>query len=105
MADAPTHYIYVLRPAPHLRVESAWTDREEEIVERHFAMLQGLLAQGKLVLAGKTWGLDDKTFGIVILETDSPEEAETIMNSDPGVAEGIMTAELFPYHIALSRES
>ena len=104
MAAAPIHFIYVLRPAPLLCDASNWTDREEEIVERHFARLQELLVKGKLLLAGKTSGLDEKTFGIVILEVGSPEEAATIMNADPAVSEEIMTAELYPYSIALLRE-
>lgn len=67
--------------------------------------LQGLLKEGKLILAGKTEGLDSKTFGIVIFEADSEEEAKMIMDSDPAVLEGIMTAELHPYRVALMRGS
>lgn len=56
-------------------------------------------------MAGKTDGLDEKTFGIVIFEADSEEEAKLIMESDPAVAEGIMNAELFPYRVALMKNS
>ena len=96
-------YIYVLKLIPTLLDERNWTAKEEDIVGRHFRKLQDLLAEGKLILAGKTDGLDERTFGIVIFEADSEEEARTIMNSDPAVAEGIMTAELFPYTVALLR--
>ena len=58
---------------------------------------------GKLILAGRTLNMDEKTFGIVILEVTSKEEAETIMKNDPAVSEGIMTAELFPYRVALMK--
>lgn len=47
--------------------------------------------------------MDEKTFGIVILEVESEDEAQTIMKNDPTVAERIMTAELFPYKVALIR--
>jgi len=94
-------FVYILRPVPRLQKEEAWTEEEERVVGRHFAMLQALLKEGKLVLAGKTSGLDERTFGIVILEVDDEETAIGIMRNDPGVSEGIMTAELFPYHIAL----
>lgn len=104
MAAAPTQFIYVLSPVPLLCDASNWTDHEEEIVERHFARLQELLEKGMLVLAGKTAGLDEKTFGIVILEVDSQEKAAAIMSADPAVAEGIMTAELYPYRVALMRK-
>lgn len=81
-----------------------WTEREEKIIDKHFAKLQELLKEGKLVLAGKTLGINEKTFGIVILEVQSEEEALIIMRNDPSVAEGIMKAELFPYTIALIKK-
>lgn len=66
-------------------------------------VIKALLFEGKLVMAGKTIGMDEKTLGIVLLEVESEEEALTIMNNDPAVAEGIMTAELYPYKIAILR--
>lgn len=96
-------YIYVLRPVEHLLVAEHWTEKEEAITRRHFARLERMLAEGRLILAGKTGGLDETTFGIVVFEADSLDEARETMASDPGVAEGIMTAELFPYRVALSR--
>ena len=98
-------FIYVLRPIPALLDQKNWTEKEEKITARHFANLQALLKEGKLILAGKTGGLDEKTFGIVILETSSEEEAISIMNRDPAISEGIMRGELFPYRVALLRKS
>ena len=94
-------FIYVLRLIPHLLNENNWAEREEKIVDRHFTKLQELLKEGKLILAGRTLNMDEKTFGIAILEVESEEEAQTIMKNDPAVADGIMTAELFPYKVAL----
>lgn len=105
MKNKKKQFIYVLKLIPALLNEKNWTAKEEAIVERHFAKLQGLLEEGKLVLAGKTDGLDEKTFGIVILEVDSEEEAKLIMKNDPTVVEGIMKAELFPYRVALMKNS
>ena len=104
MADPTQQFVYVLRPVPALRDPEAWTEREERVVGDHFRRLQALLAEGRLILAGKTNDLDARTFGLVIFEASSDEEARAIMASDPAVAEGIMTAELFPYRIALCRE-
>jgi uncharacterized protein YciI len=103
MDNSKKQFIYVLKLIPELYDVNNWTDREEKIVHRHFRELQELLKEGKLILAGKTEGNDEKTFGIVILETDSEEEALAIMKSDPEVAEGIMKAELFPYRVALMK--
>lgn len=95
--------IYVLKLIPERLPETHWTEQEESFVERHFAHLQDLLKDGQLVLAGKTDGLPENTFGIVILEVDSREEARAIMEHHPAVAEGIMKAELSPYRNALAR--
>ena len=51
--------------------------------------------------AGRTLIMDSSGFGIVILEVDSEEEATSLMESDPAIKEGIMTATLFPYRVAL----
>jgi uncharacterized protein YciI len=99
----PSQYIYVLKLIPALLAAENWTAREEAIVSRHFAQLQALQAQGKLLLAGKTDGLDAETFGIVVFEAETPAEAEHLMQSDPAVAEGIMTARLYPFRAALLR--
>lgn len=105
MENRKKQFIYILKLIPSLLVESNWTNKEEAIVERHFANLKRLLDDGKLVLAGKTDGLDEKTFGKVIFEADSEEEAQSVLLSDPAVAEGIMEGELFPYRVAIMRES
>lgn len=104
MTDEKKQFIYVLRLIPSLLEEKNWTKREEDIVDRHFLKLQELLKEGKLILAGKTSGIDEKTFGIVILEVESEREALNIMNNDPAVAEGIMKDELFPYKVALIKK-
>ena len=102
-AEGTKAYIYVLRPVPRLQVEANWTEADNKVVAEHFAYLKSLLAEGRLIIAGKTDGLDAKTFGIAIFEADSPVAAEKTMRDDPAVKNGIMTAELFPYSVALSR--
>lgn len=67
-------------------------------------MLQHLLSENKLIMAGITDNLDSTTFGIVILQVDSGKIARTIMENEPAVKGGIMTAELFPYCVALYNE-
>jgi uncharacterized protein YciI len=96
-------YIYVLRPVPRLTNPDNWTQRDNDAAVRHFQMLQGLLEEGKLILAGRTQTMDESTFGIAILEVESEEEARTIMENDPMVKEQVATAQLFPYRVALSR--
>lgn len=97
-------FIYVIKPIPNLLIEENWTKKEEDIINRHFQYLKNLLHKGKLILAGKTDGLDEKTFGIVIIEAKSNEEAKDIMNNDPGVLEGIMIPELYNYSVAIMKK-
>lgn len=101
MEQEKKQFIYVLKLIPILLNEENWRSKQEEIVSIHFKVLQELHKEGKLILAGRTLNMDEKTFGIVILEVESELEAQTIMKNDPAVAEGIMTAELFPYRVAL----
>ena len=96
-------FLYVLKLIPRLLDEAAWTEKENAIIGRHFNYLQGLLAEGRLILAGRTLNMDDTTMGLVIFEADSEDEAHRLMNDDPAVREGIMTATVFPYRVALSR--
>lgn len=104
-ADQPAkeQYVYVLSLIPRLYEPSAWTEEENDIVGDHFRRLQSLLAEGKLILAGRTANTDEKGFGLVILEVENEGEARRIMEEDPAVVSGIMSAELFRYHAALVR--
>lgn len=97
------HHIYILKLISRLVPDENWTEKDNEIVQRHFYKLQDLQKEGKLILAGRTTQGGEGQFGVVILNADE-EEARQLMNEDPAVKEGIMTAELFPYRVALISE-
>lgn len=98
-------FLYKLKLILPLLDEENWTERENKIVGEHFTKLQSLVNKGVVILAGRTLNEDESQFGIVIFEAENEEEAKIIMNSDPAVEKGIMTAELFPYQVALMRKS
>jgi uncharacterized protein len=98
-------FLYKLKLIPELLDEENWTEKENNLVHEHFKVLQGLLKENKLIMAGKTDNLDESTFGIVILQVDNEETARTIMENDPAVKGGIMTAVLYPYSVALYNEN
>jgi len=77
------------------------TPEEDAIVDEHFEYLKDLLAQGVLILAGRTLNSDPAGFGIVIFKAGSLPEAFRIMGKDPAVKKGVMVAKLFPYRVAL----
>lgn len=56
-----------------------------------------------MILAGRTLEENERTFGIVVFEAPSEKEAREFMDSDPTVVAGVMTCELHPYRIAVSR--
>ena len=96
-------FLYQLKLIPSLLSEENWTERENDIVSRHFEALKKAEQDGTVILAGRTLNMDNEGFGIVIFEVESAEEAQLFMESDPAVKEGIMTATLFPYRVALMR--
>ncbi|CAN5565436.1 hypothetical protein BH10PSE7_BH10PSE7_30500 [soil metagenome] len=92
----------LVRPA--LLIEGPTAD-EARIIAEHFAYLKGLTEAGTMILAGRTQTTGPETFGLAILEAASDGEARAIMESDPAVSSGLMSAELFPYKIALMRQT
>ncbi len=76
-------------------------EREAAIVSDHFAYLQGLVAAGTVLMAGRTQNTGERTFGIVVFIASSEGEAAQVVANDPAVKHGVMHAELFPYRIAL----
>lgn len=76
------------------------TPEEQAVMTAHAGHLERLTEQGVVLLAGRTQTSDENTFGIVIFRAGSEEEARQIVNSDPGVQQGIWRAELFPFGVA-----
>lgn len=96
-------FIYKLKLIPSLLDENNWTERENNIVKIHFERLKELTEKGTVIMAGRTINSDESQFGIVIFEAANIKEAEIFMNEDPAVKEKIMSAELFPFRVALMR--
>lgn len=94
-------YLYVLRPTRLAMVTEGPTEHEQTVVREHFAYLQKLTEQGVMVLVGRTQTNDESTMGLAIFRAPSDEAAKTVMNSDPAVSKNVMSATLYPYHIAL----
>ncbi len=97
-------FLYTLKLVPRLQQNDAWTEQDESIVATHFNTLKKLTEEGIVILAGRTVREAPSDFGIVILETDTEEQAIHYMNNDPGVKQGIMTAELYPFRVALIKD-
>ena len=95
------YFLYTIRPTRRELVTEGPTDRESEVLTRHFNHLSELAARGVVEIAGRTDTNDEQTFGIVIYRADSEEEALRIMQSDPAVMEGLMITELYPFRLSI----
>jgi uncharacterized protein YciI len=93
-------WIYFLH-APRENFAATMTGSESEVFEQHFAYLQGLLADGTLVLAGPTLG--SVNTGINVFEAPDRAAAEAVMAADPAIAGGIVTGELREIRVSLLR--
>jgi len=94
-------FLYRLEPARAGMVIEGPTARETEIVGAHFAYLESLTREGRVLLAGRTDTGDARVFGIVVFRAENLAAASALMKADPAVAEGVMRGEVFPFHLAL----
>jgi uncharacterized protein YciI len=95
------HFLYRLRVTRVGMLTEGPTEREAAVVGEHFQRLKKLTEEGVVLVAGRTLNNDERTIGIVVFEAGSEAEASAIMKADPCVAQGVMTADLFPFGVAL----
>lgn len=98
------HYLIVLRLAPRLHDDKAWTDTDKATVGAHFQRLKSATDAGQVVMAGRTPVAADKTMGLVVFSAPDEAAAKAFMEGDPCVASGMMLAELQPFDLALLRK-
>lgn len=94
-------YLYRVDPTRPAMLTAGPTERETKTMGEHYSYLEGLVADGVVHMAGRTQETGERTFGIVVFSAASKAEARAVMLDDPGVKEGVLRAELFPYKIAL----
>ena len=94
-------FLYKLQLVRGDMLRSGPTGAEQAIVAEHFAYLQDLNARGIIILVGRTLTTDENTMGLTIFRAESEEAARQIMNGDPAVKKGVMTATLYPFKVFL----
>ncbi len=95
-------YMYTLRPRRLEIVTDGPTPEEAAVVGRHWQHLLGLKESGKLIFAGRTLLTSSESFATVVFRAETSDEAESMMNADPAVVEGVMESRLYPYQALLS---
>lgn len=99
-----TQFCYVLKLREDLLNDDNWTEEENQFVEDHFLRLKTDTEKGKVILAGRTLTNIPEGFGIVIFKEESEEKAKMYMETDPAVLNGVMSATLFPFRVALIQD-
>lgn len=100
-SQSPTTFMYTIHLTRPAVLTDGPTENETAIVAQHWAYLQELLAQGKLIFAGRTLLATEESCGSAIFRADSEEEARAIKEGDPAVQAGFSRARLYPYQVLL----
>ena len=93
-------WLYFLHP-PRDRFAETMTEAEAGVFGQHFAYLEGLLAEGTLILAGPTLG--PVNTGLAVFEAPDEGAARAVMEADPAVASGTVRGELRPFRASFLR--
>jgi uncharacterized protein len=93
-------WLYHIVPARMAMLKEGPTPEEAKALQGHVKYLTDLVANGTLILGGRTQTDDETTFGIVIFRAPDEDSARKIMNADPAVSGGVMKATLYPYQVA-----
>ena len=94
-------FLYKLQLVRGDMLRAGPTDSEQAIVAEHFAYLQNLNAQGVIIFVGRTLNIDENAMGLAVFRAESEDAARQIMNDDPAVKKGVMTATLYPFKVVL----
>lgn len=89
-------YIFViLKTGPETEPDA---EKRAELFRGHMDNIGRLVESGEMVVAGP-FGKNDLTYrGLFILNVESVEKAEELMQTDPAIAAGIFEVELIPWY-------
>jgi uncharacterized protein YciI len=89
------YMLVILKTGTNTNATKAFTD---SCFRGHMENISRLVDDSTLVLAGPL-GKNDRSYrGIFILNTRSPEEAESILKSDPAINGNLLGYELYPWY-------
>jgi uncharacterized protein YciI len=73
-------------------------DDQSKLFEGHFANINKLSDEGKLIVAGPFGKNDDEMRGLFILDVETPEEAMELLMQDPTIEKGIFNVDIYPWY-------
>jgi uncharacterized protein YciI len=95
-----SEWIYFIHP-PREDFAATMTDAERQVWGEHWARMQRLQPEGRIILVGPTLGPHNT--GICVFEAPDEASAQTFMEEDPAIASGIGRGELRPFRVSLLR--
>jgi uncharacterized protein YciI len=96
-----SEFLYKLQLVRGDLLRTGPTESEQAVVAEHFAYLQGLNSRGVIIFVGRTLNTDESTMGLAVFRAESENAARQIMNDDPAVKKGLMTATLYPFKVLM----
>lgn len=94
-------FLYKLQLVRGDMLRTGPTPAEQATVAEHFTYLQGLHAKGSIILVGRTLTTDENAMGLAVFRAESEGTARQIMDNDPAVKNGLMSATLYPFKVVL----
>lgn len=91
------NFVIMIRPAPNYGTEGS-----DGKVSEHFEYLKKLKSDGILLMAGR---FSEVLIGLVLIQTETREEALQIMKADPAIKSQVFHGELYPWTIAINKYS
>lgn len=100
-ASKPTNlWIYIVRLVRTDMLQTGPTETEQATLGRHGAFIMDLVGKGTMIFVGRTLTTGPETFGLSVIKAADEASARAIVDADPAVEEGLMRADLYPFHLA-----
>ena len=97
-------FLYRIQPVRPEMLFVGPTSEEQAIVAEHVAYLEGLVKGGVASYVGRTTNIESNSFGIIVFQAASEEDARALMHRDPAVKKRVMRAELFPFRVVYTSD-
>lgn len=96
-------FIYILKLTDRYEHPENWSDETNKATDMHWNYLVDLHARQVMQLVGRTsYSPGHKELlGIAVFTAENEEKARQIMDNDPSIIHGIMTATLHPFNLSL----
>ncbi|MDH5404548.1 MAG: YciI family protein [Candidatus Heimdallarchaeota archaeon] len=91
------YFTIIYSKGPNWKEGEGW---QNQSLMDHGQYMSVLFNEGKLILGGP---FDDNTGGQSVLNVDTLEEAQEILDKDPGVLSGVFNGTIHPWFIAFGK--